>query len=124
MHYNYELDENILKTLIKRHMLPTDLNEKIKLIIFNNKFKTPNKNSYHSIRILKKTNVIYQFKCSLGDSISEKNNIYVGLISTTLSRRFTMYTSSKAQHLKKTFLSKNLVSEFFFYRKHNIKATK
>ena len=28
MHYNYELDENILKTLIQRNILPTDLNEK------------------------------------------------------------------------------------------------
>ena len=28
MHYNYKLDENILKTLIKRNILSTDLNRK------------------------------------------------------------------------------------------------
>ena len=42
MPYNYELDENILKTLIKRNILPTDPNKKIKLIIYYNKFKTSN----------------------------------------------------------------------------------
>ena len=53
----------------------------------------------------KKTNVIYKFKCPLEDNISDdNNNIYVGLTSTTLSRRLTMHlsdTSSIAQHLKK-----------------------
>ena len=28
MHYNYKLDENILKTLIQRNILPTDHNKK------------------------------------------------------------------------------------------------
>ena len=54
--------------------------------------------------MLQKTNVIYKFKCPLGDCISDNNNIYVGLTSTTLSRRLTMHlsdTSSIAQHLKK-----------------------
>ena len=57
-----------------------------------------------SIGVLQKTNVIYKFKCLLGDCISDNNNIYVGLTSTTLSRRLTMHlsdTSSIAQHLKK-----------------------
>ena len=53
----------------------------------------------------KKNNVIYKFKCPLGDCISDNNNnIYVGLTSTTLSRRLTMHlsdTSSIAQRLKK-----------------------
>ena len=30
MHYNYKLEENILKTSIKRNILPADSNEKIK----------------------------------------------------------------------------------------------
>ena len=32
MYYNYKLDENILKTLIQRNILPTDSNKK-KLLI-------------------------------------------------------------------------------------------
>ena len=61
-------------------------------------------NSSPSVGVLQKTNVIYKFKCPLGDCISDNNNIYVGLTSTTLSRRLTMHlsdTSSIAQHLKK-----------------------
>ena len=46
---------------------------------------TPNlvikNNSSPSIRVLYKTNIIFP----LGDCISESNNIYVGLTSTTLS---------------------------------------
>ena len=41
-HYNYKLIENILKTLIKINILPTDPNKKIKVIIYYNKFKTSN----------------------------------------------------------------------------------
>ena len=61
-------------------------------------------NSSPSIGVLQKTNVIYKFKCPLGDCISDNNNMYVGLTSSTLSRRLTMHlsdTSSIAQHLKK-----------------------
>ena len=97
-----------MKTLIHKNILPTDPNKKIKLIIYYNKFKTSNlvirNNSSPSIGVLQRTNVIYKFKCPLGDCISDNNNIYVGLTSTTLSRRLTMHlsdTSSIAQHLKK-----------------------
>ena len=82
MHYNYKLDENIAKTSIQRNTLPTDSNEKIKLIIYYNKFKTSNlvikENSSPSIGVLQKTKVIYQFKCPLGDCIS-KTTIYTSV---------------------------------------------
>ena len=71
------------------------------------KFKTSNlvikNNPSPLIRVLQKTNVINQFKCPLGDCISENNNMYVGLTSATPSRRLTMHlsdTSFIAQHLK------------------------
>ena len=94
--------------MIYGNILPTDPNKKIKLIIYYNKFKTSNlvikNNSSPSIGVLQKTNVIYQFKCPLGDCISDNNNIYFGWTSTTLLRRLTMHlsdTSSIVQHLKK-----------------------
>ena len=75
------------------------------IYIYIYKFKTSNlvirNNSTLSIGVLQKTTVIYKFKCPLGDC---NDNIYVGLTSTTLSRRLTMHlsdTSSIAQHLKK-----------------------
>ena len=80
MHYNYKSDEKILKILIPRNIFLTDPNKKIKLII-HYKFKTSNlvikNNSSSSIGVLQKINVIYKFKCPLGDCISNNNNIYM-----------------------------------------------
>ena len=145
MHYDYKSDEKILKTLIHRNILPTDPNKRIKLIMYYNKFKTSNlvikNNSSRLIGVLRKTNVIYQFKCPLGDCISENNNIYVGLTSTTLSRRLTMHlsdTSSIAQHFKKhscpttelwkiftenTILEHQNNKQTYRFSKHNILGT-
>ena len=69
---------------------------------------------------------MYQFKCTFGDCIPEIDSVYVGLTSTTLSRQLTMHisdTSSIKQHLKKTLLPKNSVSENS-NGKHNIRTTK
>ena len=90
MHYNYKSDEKIMKTLIHKNILPTDPNKKIKLIIYYNKFKTSNlvirNNSSPSIGVLQKTNVIYKFKCPLGDCISDNNNIYESMFSLFFHR--------------------------------------
>ena len=53
MHYNYKSDEEILKTLIHRNMLPTDPNKKIKLIIYYNNLVIRN-NSSPLIGVLQK----------------------------------------------------------------------
>ena len=107
MHYNYKSNKKNIKNIDLLKHTPSDPNKKMKLIICYNKFKTSNlvikNNSSPSIGVLQKTNVIYQFMCPLGDCILENNNIYVGLTSTTQSRRLTMYlsdTSSLAQHIK------------------------
>ena len=137
MHYNYKSNEKIMKTLIHKNILPTDPNKKIKLIIYYNKFKTSNlvirNNSSPSIGVLQKTNVIYKFKCPLGDCISDNNNIYVGLTSTTLSRRLTMHlsdTSSIAQHIKKhscpttqQYSNIKIINKNFRFSKHYILET-
>ena len=69
----------------------------------------------------------YKSKCPLGDCISDNNNIYVGLNSTTLSRRLTMHlsdTSSIAQHLKKTFMPNNTTTENSHRQHNNIRTSK
>ena len=125
MHYNYKSDEKILKTLIHRNILSTDPYKKIKLIIHHNNFENSNlvirNNSSPSPGVLQKNKVIYKYECPLGDCISDNNNIYVGLTSTTLSRRLTMHlpdTSSIAQYLKKTFMPNNTITENS-HRQHN-----
>ena len=128
MHYNYKSDEKILKTLIHKNILPTDPNKKIKLVIYYNKFKTSNlvirNNSSPSIGVLQKTNVIYKFKCPLGDCISDNNNIYVGLTSTTLSRRLTMHLSDTSSAFKKTFMPNNTTTENSHRQHNNIRTSK
>ena len=54
----------------------------------------------------KKNNVIYQFKCPLGECISdnEKSLNYIGYTTTKLTRRLTLHlsdSSSICQYLKK-----------------------
>ena len=86
----------------------------IRTNIYYNKFKTSNLiisyNSCHSTELLDKTNVVYTFKCLLGDYVSNENKTYVGLTTTTLSRRLTMHlndSSSIALHLKTRSLLKS-----------------
>ena len=55
---------------------------------------------------MEKNNVIYQFKCPLGEYTSDykKSICYIGYTTTKLSRRFTLHlsdSSSICQHLKK-----------------------
>ena len=111
----------MLKTLIHRNILPTDPNKKIKLIIYYNKFKTSNivirNNSSPLIGVLQKANVIYKFRCTLGDCISDNNYIYVGLTSTTLSRRLTMHLSDTSSRFSKHYSLKTCnrhLIEFIF----------
>ena len=127
MHYNYKVYKNIFKMLIQRNILPTDPYKKIKLIIYYNRFKTSNlvinNNSSPLIRVLLKTNIIYQFKYPLGDCISENNNIYLSLTSTTLLRRYTMHLSI-AWHLKQTFMPNNWILENSYQKHNTIRTTK
>ena len=47
--------------------------------------------------------VVYMIKCPLEDCVSNKNNTYVGLTTTTISRRLTVHlrdSSSIPYHLK------------------------
>ena len=95
--------------MIQRNILPTNPNKKIKLNVYYNRFKTSNlvintDSPASSIWVLQKTKFIYQFKCPLGDYISENNNIYVRLTSSAVLRWLTTClsdTSSINQHLKK-----------------------
>ena len=75
-HSNYKIDEQILKNLIHKNVLPTDPTKKVRLIIFNNKFKTSNliifNNASPSIELADRTNVVYLFKCPFGDCLQRK----------------------------------------------------
>ena len=83
------------------------LPKKVRLIIYYNRFKNSNligsNNTSPSTELLDRTNVVYMFKCPLGDCVSKENNAYVGLTTTTLSGQLTKhlnYASSIALYLK------------------------
>ena len=98
-HSNYKIDGHILKNLIQKNVLPTDPTKKVRLIIYYNKFKTSNliisNNLSPSTELLDRTNGIYMFKCPLRDCVS-KENMYVGLTTTTLSRLLTMHLNDSS----------------------------
>ena len=94
-HSNYKIDEYILKKSYPKKCLPTDPTKKVKLIIYYNKFKTSNliisNNTSPSTELLDRTNVVYMFKCPLGDCVFKENSAYIGLTTASLSRRLTMH---------------------------------
>ena len=116
---NYKIDEHILKKPYPKNVLPTDPTKKVRLIIYYNNFITSNliisNNTSLSIKLLGKTNIVYMFKCPLGDCIFKENNAYVGLTTTTRFRRFTVHlndSSSTALHLKNHSIPKSKFRKF------------
>ena len=106
-HSNYKIDEHILKNLTPKNVLQPIPTKKVRLILYYNKFTTSkliiSNNTSPSTELLDRINVVYMFKCPRGDYVSKENSVYVGLTTTTLSRRLTMHlndSSSIALHLK------------------------
>ena len=101
--YSYSFCLNKLKALLLEH----SLYKKVRLVIYYNKFKTSHliisNNTSLSTELLDRTNVVYMFKCPLGNCVSKENNAYAGLTTTTLSWWLTMHLNdscSIALHLK------------------------
>ena len=114
---------------MQKNVLPIDPTKKVRLIIYYNKFKTSNliisNNSSSATELLNWTNVVYMFKCPLGDCLFKENNTCVGLTTTTLSRRLTMHlndSSSIALHLKTHFIPKSKSSKNSSWKHHNNKV--
>ena len=106
MLYNCKLDEQAITNIIKRHIKPIEKQKQIKFIIYYTRFKSSNfivKNNTNSAKILlNQTNVVYKFICLFRKCLPKnKNNIYIGYTTTTLSRRLTYHLSenSAIKHL-------------------------
>ena len=86
------------KNLIQKDLLPIDPTKKKRLIIYYSKFKISNliisDNTSPSTELLDRTNVLYMFKCPLGDCVSKENNTYVGLTINILSGLFTIHLNN------------------------------
>ena len=91
-HNNYKLDEKIIEDIVDKNTKCTDDNKKIKIIFYYKNKKSANyvmkNNMSPPPTTLQQTNVVYKFKCPLPHSQVVE---YVGLTSTTLSRRLTCH---------------------------------
>ena len=64
-HSNYKIDEHIFKKKnILENVFLTDPTKKVRLIIYYNKFKASN---LIISEFLERTNILYMFKCPMGD---------------------------------------------------------
>ena len=102
----YKKEEKILKDIVRRNCIPTKQDEKIELKIFYKSARISsllmkNNLSADSSKLLS-TNVVYAFKCPLGDCAHRRNASYIGHTVTTLSRRITMHLQDGAplRHLR------------------------
>ena len=94
MHANYKKDEDILKNILRRYTRPIEPNDKINLVIYYKNKKTSSlimRNSpFQDNSLLKSTNVVYQFQCKT-EGCTLQNNKYIGMTSTSVSRRVSMH---------------------------------
>ena len=119
MHSNYATDESVLKKIIKNNVKCVDQKSFLKLIIYYKNIRTSSlvmKNNPQVNAPLQKTNVIYEYDCTLGDCELQKNHKYIGETVTTLSRRLTMHLASGGPYIHtkqdhKTLLTRKMLVE-------------
>ena len=96
---SYKIDERIMKDLIYNNVKCTNENEKLKLIIYYSSSATASliskNNQSPPPPSLQRTNLIYEYKCNI-DECGRQPSSYVGMTTTTLSRRLTMHLQSGA----------------------------
>ena len=88
-----------MRRILKQNISPVETDNKIKVIIYYNKFKTANlvlcNNASKNRDKVAQTNVVYEFKCPFGNSDSCLNSTYIGKTVTSLSRRLTCHITDK-----------------------------
>ena len=96
----HKVDERVLKSIISRNVKCVIPEDRVNVIVYYRNIKSANmimKNNLHaSGNKLKKTNVIYEFKCPCEDCTLPPNSSYIGYTQCTLSRRLTNHLQSGA----------------------------
>ena len=102
----YKSEEKAVRNIINKNCIPSRPDHRINFIIY---YKSPKisglvmKNDLsRDISQLKATNVVYEFRCPIGDCAHRPNASYIGHTTTTLSRRMTMHLQNGApkQHMR------------------------
>ena len=96
----YKVDERAIRDIILNNVTCTNPADKLRMTIYYQNRKTSQlliRNSPECRDPLKRTNVIYQFACPHEDCRLRPVN-YIGVTSTSLSRRLTMHLREGAPH--------------------------
>ena len=95
MSAGYKADEKALRSIVRRNCRPVQSCDSIDLRIYYTSPKTSSlimvNNFTRDKTPLKQTNVVYQYKCPLGDCALLPDKTYIGKTSTTLTRRLTYH---------------------------------
>ena len=116
MNSHYKTDERVLKNIVSKNVKGTGDNV-IKLHIYYQNTKTKNlvlKNNPVKTEMLKRTNVVYKFSCP-NEDCRLRSVSYIGVTSTSLSRRLTMHLADGApkEHMEnkhKTHLTRVMLT--------------
>ena len=104
----HKTDERVLHDIISRNVTCTTPQDKLLLIIFYKNPRVSNlimkNNLLQDPSLLKKTNVVYQFSCPEEGCKLLPNSSYIGVTTTSLSRRLTMHAreGSIRKHMTQT----------------------
>ena len=95
MNAGWKADERSLRKIIKNNCVPISREDKLELNIY---YRTPttanmimSNNPNRDNAPLKQANVVYFYKCNKGDCALLPKSSYIGLTTTSLSRRITMH---------------------------------
>ena len=95
MSSTYKTDEKIMKRIINNNVKTVDTKDHLKFRIYHTNNKTSSlilKNNCipKPDSIMKHSYLIYSFKYTIGEC-EHQNSEYIGMTTTTLSRRLTMH---------------------------------
>lgn len=102
----HKTDERVLQNIIKRNVRCTSPDDTLKLVVYYSNPKAHQRimsnNPTKKRDCLHRTNVLYQFTCPEEGCRLLPNVKYIGMTTTTLSRRMTCHLSSGApkQHMR------------------------
>ena len=102
---SYRVDERVLRGIIRKNVKCKQPNTRLQLTIYYKNTKIGSLIMRNNITKdkshLKTTNVVYQFKCPYEDCQLRLTGDYIGMTTTTLSRRMTMHLQDGAplQHM-------------------------
>ena len=91
---SYKTDERIIKTIVANNTSCIDPSDNLKLIVYYKSAKIPaivtKNNQSPPAPLLQQSDLVYEYTCKR-DGCERLQNSYIGVTTTTLSRRLTMH---------------------------------